>query len=306
MELRHLRYFVAVAEELHFRRAAERLYVAQPAVSEQIRKLERELGVQLFERTQRSVLLTDAGRALLVEARRVLQHAEVACQAAREARDAAAARLRIGYVPDVLPGGMARALLQLAVVAPAVDVVLEAGRALDLLQAVRERRLDAAVTCLPAPTSGLRVTSFGSERLVAAVRSDRTAPTISLDELASQRLLTLPRDADPALYDTIIALFRDAGLAPRLCSASDARVEAVLLGIASGGGAALLPAAAVERRTLPGVRILDVSDAEPQIEAGVSTDHKADGIALHQFLHVVAAVARRASRAVPAPVPVAA
>ena len=185
MELRHLRYFVAVAEELHFRRAAERLYVAQPAVSEQIRKLECELGVQLFERTQRSVLLTDPGRALLVEARRVLQHAEVACQAAREARDAAAGRLRIGYVPDVLPGSLARVLLQLAVAAPAVQVELETGRSLDLLQGVRDRRLDAAVTGLPAPTSGLSVTSLGSEPLVAVVRSDRTEPTITLDELAS-------------------------------------------------------------------------------------------------------------------------
>jgi DNA-binding transcriptional LysR family regulator len=297
VELRHLRYFVAVAEELHFRRAAERLYVAQQAVSEQIRKLEGELGVQLFVRTHRSVLLTDAGRALLVEARQVLQHAEVACRAAREARDASAARLRIGYVPDVLPGAMARALMQLAVAALAVEVVLEAGRAPELLQAVRDRRLDAAVTGIPAPTSGLHVTSLGSEPLVAAVRSDRTAPTITLAELASQRLLTLPRDADPALYDTIIALFRDAGLAPRLQTASDARVEAVLLGIAGGGGAALLPAAAADRRTLPGIRIVGVSDAEPQVEAGVMTHHKADSLALHQFLHVVGAVARRATAA---------
>ena len=119
MELRHLRYFVAVAEELHFRRAAERLYVAQPAVSEQIRKLEAELGVRLFDRTHRSVALTQAGSALLVEARRVLHQAEVAQLAARNAHDAAASKLRIGYVPDALPASVPRALQELASEAPA-------------------------------------------------------------------------------------------------------------------------------------------------------------------------------------------
>src|SRR6476619_2621325 len=87
VELRHLRYFVAVAEELHFRRAAERLHVAQPAVSEQVRKLEAELGVRLFDRTQRSVALTDAGAALLTAAYRVLRQAEAARAAARSASD---------------------------------------------------------------------------------------------------------------------------------------------------------------------------------------------------------------------------
>ena len=106
MELRHLRYFVAVADELSFRRAAERMYVAQGAFSEQIRKLERELDVRLLDRSRRSVSLTDAGAALLPEARRVLHQVEVARLAARNARDHATSRLRIGYVPGSLPASV--------------------------------------------------------------------------------------------------------------------------------------------------------------------------------------------------------
>src|SRR3954468_24906661 len=103
MELRHLRYFVAVAEELHFRRAAERLHVAQPAVSEQIRKLEQELGVRLLNRTHRSVSLTPAGTAMLDESRRVLRQADIAQQAARDADRRAGQRLRVGCVSDAFP-----------------------------------------------------------------------------------------------------------------------------------------------------------------------------------------------------------
>src|SRR3954462_7607445 len=114
MELRHLRYFVAVAEELHFSRAAERLHVAQPAVSEQVRKLEEELGVRLLNRTKRTVSLTDAGAALLVEAHRVLQQAEMARLATRDVRNRLANRLRIGYTPASLPASVSKALQRLA------------------------------------------------------------------------------------------------------------------------------------------------------------------------------------------------
>src|SRR4051812_21281190 len=144
MELRQLKYFVAVAEELHFRRAAERLYVAQPAVSEQIRKLEAELGVQLFERSNRHVAMTEAGRALLDEGRRVLERAEAAIRAAREAKERAGAALRIGYVPDLMPAAVPRALRRLARGGD-VDVRLKTGSASALIDAVRERELDVAV-----------------------------------------------------------------------------------------------------------------------------------------------------------------
>src|SRR3954466_5938378 len=169
MKCSHLRYFVAVAEELHFRRAAERLYVAQAAVSEQIRKLEGELGVRLFERTHRHVALTAAGAAMLDDARGVLRQAEHARAAAVAAGERTSERLRIGYPPGTLPDAVPRALRALPSLLPDARVLLETGSAMRLIDDVRGRRLDAAVIGLPATCGALRVTSLGPEAAVVAL-----------------------------------------------------------------------------------------------------------------------------------------
>src|SRR3954469_7203513 len=170
VELRHLRYFVAVAEELHFRRAAERLHVAQPAVSEQVRKLEDDLGVRLFDRTQRSVALTDAGAALLTQAYRVLRQAEAARVAARSA--GARPGVRIGYVPTALRASIPRTLRRLVATMPNLQTTIEPGSGLDLVDAVRAGELDVAVVPLPVPTAGVRVTPLGEQRAVAVFPVD--------------------------------------------------------------------------------------------------------------------------------------
>src|ERR1700742_2964952 len=133
MELRHLRYFVAVAEELHFRRAAERLHVPQPAVSEQVRKLERELGVDLLERTPRKVTLTEAGVCMLEESRRVLALADRAQQCARNACCQADERLRVGYAATALPASALRALREVRGSSCCTETSLRPGSAPDLL-----------------------------------------------------------------------------------------------------------------------------------------------------------------------------
>jgi DNA-binding transcriptional LysR family regulator len=295
VELRHLRYFVAVAEELHFRRAAERLYVAQPAVSEQIRKLEAELGVRLFDRTHRSVFLTQAGKALLEEARRVLHLAEVAMHAARNAHHSEGARLRIGYVPDALPASVPRALHHLASAAPRVEVSLETGAALGLIQSVRDRRLDAAVVGLPAPTNGLRITTLGHQPLVAALpaadaRCNET--DLTLERLALDRIVLLPRSANPALHDAVVSLCHQAGLSPTFIEAAEPRVEAVLLAVAAGGGAALLPASVTERYAAPGVRLVELTGVAPAFESAVLTHPDTEHLTTHAFLRVLTRAAK--------------
>jgi DNA-binding transcriptional LysR family regulator len=277
------------------RRAAERLYVAQPAVSEQIRKLETELGVRLFDRTHRSVALTAPGQALLVEARRVLHVAEAAKHAARNARDVAMSRLRIGYVPDALPGSVPRALQHLASSAPRYDVALETGAPLSLIQGVRDGRLDAAVVGLPAPTLGLRVTSLGRQRLIAALPGSHARYVdgdITLERLAPERVVLLPRDANPALHDAVVSLCHQAGLSPAFVEAPEPRVEAVLLGVAAGGGAALLPASIIERYAAPGVRLVELAGLEPVLESAVLTDPDSEHLATHAFLRTVAHAAK--------------
>ena len=290
MELRHLRYFVAVAEELHFRRAAERLHVAQPAVSEQVRKLEQELGVRLFERTQRSVSLTPAGVAMLEEARHVLRHADVAREAARSAADRATMRLRIGYLADSMPPSFPRALRTLAVSTPSVQVDLETGLALRLVEELRAQRLDAVVAALPAATSGLRVTPLGEQRAVAVLPATHPRAhddSVALESLAPERLVVLPHEVNPAFHNAVVAMCRDAGLAPTFVTVGEPRIEHVLLSVAAGGGLALVPDSVVERCTVPGLRFVALDRAGAAFQTAVLTHRDAKDIATVSFLRAL-------------------
>jgi DNA-binding transcriptional LysR family regulator len=306
MELRHLRYFVAVAEELHFRRAAERLHVAQPAVSEQVRKLEEELGVRLLERTQRSVSLTNAGAAMLEEARRVLNQAERAIAVARDARDFAATRLRVGYLPDSLPTIVPRALQQLQQRMPNTRVSLETGGARKLIEEVRAGRLDAAVVSLPAPTAGLERTLLGPQAAVVAMpvmHRQATEEIIDLTRLAPERIVLMPREVNPAFHDGIISVCRSAGLSPTLVHTLEARVELALLAVAAGAGVAILPESVVGSVAVAGVRFVALAAEKPICESAVLTRADSDDLATKAFTHSLAHAARRASIAPAAALP---
>ena len=287
MELRHLRYFVAVADELHFRRAAERLHVAQPAVSEQVRKLENELGVRLFERTHRNVALTDAGAAMLPEAHRVLRQAEAARLAARSASDRPGRVLRIGYVPTALLASVPRTLRRLVANTPNLKTTMEPGPGLELSDAVRAGELDVAVVSLPVPTAGLRVTPLGEQRAVAVFPTGHehaVKPHVGLEQIAPERIVVLPRDADRPFYDAVLATCCAAGISPTLIETPDGQVDRVLLAVASGAGMALLPECVAERYADAGVRFVALNGESPVLTTAIVSPRHTEHLPTLAFL----------------------
>jgi DNA-binding transcriptional LysR family regulator len=290
MELRHLRYFVAVAEELNFHRAADRLHVGQSAVSEQVRKLEQELGVRLFDRRQQGVSLTDPGVVLLREARRVLDRAEVAQLAVRNARDLATNSLRIGYMPASLPGSVPRALGRLSSSVPLLHAAMEPGNSFELIEAVRADELDAAVISLPAPTMGLRVTPLSDQRAMAVLpvwHQQALKSEIRLDQVAPERIVILPREANRPFYDAVLATCHHAAMSPGLVEMPDASVERMLLAVASGTGMGLLPDSVPERYAAVGVRFVPLQGETPSFATAIVTRRNSPHTLTGAFLREV-------------------
>ncbi|MEV6673621.1 LysR substrate-binding domain-containing protein [Streptomyces sp. NPDC051162] len=248
MELRQLAYFVAVAEERNFTRAAEKAHVAQPGVSAQIRKLERELGQELLDRSGREVRLTEAGEAVLPYARAALAAVEGARLAVDELTGLVRGHVAVGTVTshDVdLPGLLAGFHDD----HPAVEITLTEANSDRLMEDLRAGRLDAAVISIGTTPAGLDIRVVDDQPIVAAVAHGHELAvhrTISLDTLRGRDLISLPRGTGlrTRLDDACAA----AGFTPRIAfEASDPGVLAQLA--ARGLGAAILPGAFAEARS---------------------------------------------------------
>jgi DNA-binding transcriptional LysR family regulator len=302
MELRRLRYFVAVAEELHFRRAAQRLHLAQPALSQQVRKLELELGVDLLHRTKRGVALTAAGAIFLGEARLLLRQADEAARSAREAGSGKAGRLRLGRLADAMPPVLPRAIAAFASRYPGIEIVPETVQPSRAVEDVRAGRLDVAVVGLPVAADGLKVVPVARESAVAAVAdrhvlSGRTS--IPLAALGANRLVLLPRATNPAFHDAVLGACRSAEVAPALIDAAESDVEHALLLVASGLGVAVLPGSVADRYAIPGVSFRPLEPPAPAVGLGVVVRAELSEAAVEGFIRLLTELASR-PRAVPA------
>lgn len=251
IELRQFRQFVAVAEELSFRKAAERLHMAQPPLTAAIRRIEEELGQVLIERSNRVERLTPAGEVFLIEARRVLTQSQRAVEMARRAGQGLTGSLRVTFVAsaarDLLPS------ILRAFRARHADVALELHEATTAQQvaALREDRADIGIVVVPLPDAAqLTLARLRREELVAALpRRHRltSRQALRLADLASESWILFPAGFGPGLHARIVDACRLAGFSPRVTQEA-VQMETIVSLVAAGMGVSLVPPAMAKPR----------------------------------------------------------
>ncbi|CAJ8007012.1 transcriptional regulator CatR [Burkholderia pseudomallei] len=255
MELRQLRYFIAVAEEMNITRAAQRLHMTQPPLSRQLQLIEDEIGLPLFERGARPLKLTDAGRVLYAQARRVLEQADELAPLTRRLAQAAE-RIVIGFVPSTLYGALPEVIRAFREAAPAVELSLIEMFTLEQLGALKGGRIDIGFGRLRFDDDRLVREVLVEERLIAALPDGHplAAPdaSISLADIAGQTLIVYPSTPRPSFADQQLSALRDGGLAP--AAVHEVRELQTALGlVAAQIGVSLVP------ESVEGVRVKGVA-----------------------------------------------
>jgi DNA-binding transcriptional LysR family regulator len=288
MELRHLRHFVAVAEELHFGRAAARLGIAQSALSQSLRRLEANIGVQLLERTRRQVRLTPPGGVLLEQARPLLAHSERCAQQTRRAAAGVVSRLHIGYSTSALFDALPRCLKGFMQRWPAVDVSMREYPVGEQVAALFSGSLDVAFMSHHGPAvAGLEMVVIERQDIVAAVPSDSPLAgrkSVRLRELSGYPLLTSELGSMRQLDSAIAAAWRHGEYNPKRVHHAG-QAQALLSLVANDIGIAFVPQRA-GRLHMEGVALLRVSDFpdEVYLETVVAWMPEAESATLKLFL----------------------
>ena len=267
MELRHLKYFVAVAEEMHFGRAAKRLHIAQPPLSQQIMNLETELGVKLFDRTRRTIQITDAGIYFLKEAQQLLLHVERAAETARRIYQGQAGRLIVGFVGSVVHTFLPEGLRLFRERFPDVELVLQELNTAEQIRSLHARRIDVGFLYPDAQDSMLASQTLTQAPLMVVLPKKHVLSgrkSLHIRELAQEPFIANTRSSEPGVRDAFISLCHSAGFSPRIAQEAG-NVQTVLGLVASGLGVCLLPDFIKSIRR-PGVRYIPLSGSPPTVK----------------------------------------
>jgi DNA-binding transcriptional LysR family regulator len=292
IELRQLRYFVAVAEENHFGRAAARLHMTQPPLSQTIQSLETALGTRLFARTKRSVALTPAGTALLPEARRILQQAGALPDLARRAASGESGLLTLSFVSTADYSVLPPLLREFRERYPQVQIDLREATTDVQLEDLMHGRIDAGLLIPPLTDKAkaeLDYLTVLSEPLILAapkgLKGLRWKSAAPLKAVADIPLIIFPRRIAPAFHDAILTCFRDAGLTPRI--GQEAIQMQTIVGLVSAGmGIALVPQS-VSNLKRPGVEYKALTGKTPTIETGLAWRRDNMSPVLRAFLELL-------------------
>lgn len=236
MELRQLKYFVTVAEELHFGRAAEALHLSQPALSKQIQALENSLEIQLFERTKHWVRLTIAGQKFLETAHRILHEVEEGIQVTRQVADGEIGRLRIGFTETTLFSLAPNIVKTYREQYPKVELILTNGGTEAQVEALRTHQIDVGFVYLPIRESSLSIHPLFEEVYITAVPTTHRLARqqrIALQSLANEPLIFYPRSLAPVLHANFIKCCEQAGFVPNIVQ--EAELAQTRLGLAAAG-----------------------------------------------------------------------
>jgi DNA-binding transcriptional LysR family regulator len=275
LQYEELRPFLVLAEELHFRKAAERLFVSQPALSKQIQRLEAKLGGPLFARTRRKVTLTEAGRLLVPIAQKLASESQMAFDSTRAAVEGRAGTLRIGFGIATVSAVLPRTILRFRRGHPLVELQMRDMSTPSQVAALLDARIDIGIVRLPVAHTELETQPLFCERLVAA--TPRSIPYKSREGLACLRdrpFICLPRSASETFHDHVLGLCRRAGFTPRVVQEAS-ELFTILNLIRAGLGVSLVPSSAL-RMHVPGIRFHDLRMPEAQWRIGVAWSKLAD------------------------------
>ena len=291
MELRHLRYFIAVAEELHFGRAALRLHMTQPPLTQAIAQLERSLGVMLFARTKRSVQLTPQGIALLPQAQALLRQAMAGVRDARALAGGESGRLRLAFVSTVGFSILPPWVMAFRHEFPGVQLDLVEATGDVQLELLKSDDVDAGFILHASgfATEGLQRLTVAQEPLVLALPESHPLAkrkTLRLPDVWAQPLVTFPRRIVPSLYDAIFGMYQDAGKLPVVAQEA-IQMQTIVNLVSAGLGVAWVPAS-VQQFQRPGVVYRQIQGAVPGCETSLVWQRSSPALARFMAFHAIA------------------
>jgi DNA-binding transcriptional LysR family regulator len=299
MELRHLRYFLAVADSMNFCRAAERLHLSQPPLSQQVRRLEAELGAKLFDRSKRQIKLTAAGEIFATQARAILAQCDEAAKLAARAERGEFGHLRLGLwqlpVPPVQTRLIIECLRAFVKRSPDVHLTLQSLLPADQIKAVKDGGIDVGIVRLPVTQSGrgIAIETILREPMVLAMSESNSLArfkTVPLRELSNQRYIMFGRDANADFHHFIAKACRKEGFNLNIAYFQDDLYSVWAL-IGAGLGVALAPASLRELR-LPGIVFRKFEPAAPVMEMALAYVRGDKESVVSQFLEVARKIAR--------------